>query len=149
MAPTIVPNTDSTVFIVTGGNRGLGLEHVKQFLEKSKVKVIATARQPEKADELQALAKQYHDRLSIVKLDNGDEASIEVRIAQAVSQVFAGLLRGLCCTLKSTCMQAAAKEVQQQYPDGVDLILNNAGMQEPISRGIEAYVPVSDLLIFD
>ena len=35
-------------------------------------------------------------------------------------------------------MQAAARQVQQQYPDGVDLILNNAGMQEPISRGIEA-----------
>ena len=87
MAPTIVPNTDSSVFIVTGGNRGLGLEHVKQFLEKSKVKVVATARQPEKADDLQDLAKQYHDRLTIVKLDNGDEASIEARVAQVVSQL--------------------------------------------------------------
>ena len=80
MAPTIVPNTDSAVFVVTGGNRGLGLEHVKQFLEQSQVKVVATARQPEKAKELQNLAKQYHGRLSIVQLDNGDEASIEVCI---------------------------------------------------------------------
>ena len=34
-------------------------------------------------------------------------------------------------------IQAAAKRVQQLHPEGIDLILNNAGTQEPITRGIE------------
>jgi len=40
MAPTIFSDSPDAVFIVTGGNRGLGLEHVKQFLEKTKVKLV-------------------------------------------------------------------------------------------------------------
>ena len=87
MAPTIVVNSPDAVFIVTGGNRGLGLEHVKQFLEKTKVKVVATARQPAKADELNKLLKQHTDRLSVVELDSSDEASIEV--SQCLSPCFA------------------------------------------------------------
>ena len=35
-------------------------------------------------------------------------------------------------------MQAAAKQTAQLHPVGIDLILNNAGTQEPISRAIEA-----------
>lgn len=34
-------------------------------------------------------------------------------------------------------LQAAAKAVSSLFPGGVDLILNNAGMQEPITRAIE------------
>ncbi len=78
MAQTLVPNSADAVFIVTGGNRGLGFEHVKQFLEKTKVKIVATARQPAKADQLNGFLKQYKDRLSVTELDTGDEASIEV-----------------------------------------------------------------------
>ncbi len=80
MAPTVVPDSADAVFVVTGGNRGLGLEHVKQFMEKTKVKIVATARQPAKADQLNGFLKQYKDRLSVVELDAGDEASIEVLI---------------------------------------------------------------------
>ena len=78
MAPSIVQNNPDAVFVVTGGNRGLGLEHVKQFLERSKVKIVATARQPDKAHELNGLLKQYQNRLSIIKLDTSSEESIEV-----------------------------------------------------------------------
>lgn len=78
MAPTLVSNSSDAVFVVTGGNRGLGIEHVKQFLDKTKVKIVATARQPSKADQLNGLLKQYKDRLFVVELDASDEASIEV-----------------------------------------------------------------------
>ena len=44
-----------TVF-VTGGNRGLGFEFVRQYADAG-WNVIATARKPAKADDLQALAK--------------------------------------------------------------------------------------------
>ena len=79
MAPAIVPRTAGSVFLVTAGNRGLGLEHVKQFLQTTEVKVVATARQPGKADELKELKQKYADRLTVVQLDTSDEASIEVR----------------------------------------------------------------------
>ena len=78
MAPIVVPDTSDAVFVVTGGNRGLGLEHVKQFLEKTKVKVVATARQPNNADELNGLLKQHPGRLSVIWLDTVSEGSIEV-----------------------------------------------------------------------
>ena len=81
MAPVngkLIPTDNTAVYIVTGGNRGLGLEHVKQFLEKTNAKVVATARQPSKADELNTLSKKYANRLSVVELDTGSETSIEV-----------------------------------------------------------------------
>ena len=33
--------------------------------------------------------------------------------------------------------QAAAEQVSSLHPEGVDLILNNAGCQEPVTRAIE------------
>jgi len=92
MAPTIISDSPDAVFIVTGGNRGLGLEHVKQFLEKTKVKVVATARQPAKADQLNGLLKQHQDRLSVVELDTSDEASVEVLQSTSAFAAFCTLL---------------------------------------------------------
>ena len=46
--------------LVTGANRGLVFEHVKQYAEKG-WNVIACARNPEKADDLQALNKKYEE----------------------------------------------------------------------------------------
>jgi len=54
--------------LITGTNRGLGLEFVKQYLEAGQ-HVIATARDPSSADELQALLDQYPKSLSIYALD--------------------------------------------------------------------------------
>lgn len=56
----------STV-LITGANRGLGLEFCRQFAEKG-WEVIACCRQPEKADALNAL-KQRHSLVRIVTQD--------------------------------------------------------------------------------
>ena len=56
-----------TVF-VTGANRGLGFEHVKQYAEKN-WEVIACSRNPEQSNELSLLRDQYPDNLIIEKLD--------------------------------------------------------------------------------
>lgn len=56
----------STV-LITGANRGIGLEFVKQYLEAGD-SVIACCRDPESADELSALAME-HDSLDILRLD--------------------------------------------------------------------------------
>ncbi|WP_455208901.1 SDR family oxidoreductase [Kaarinaea lacus] len=53
--------------LVTGSNRGLGLEWVRQY-SKTGWRVYATCRFPEQADELQALASQS-DNMTIHRLD--------------------------------------------------------------------------------
>ena len=45
--------------LVTGANRGLGYEHVKQYAQKG-WQIIACARDPEKAVELQELKNEFH-----------------------------------------------------------------------------------------
>jgi NAD(P)-dependent dehydrogenase (short-subunit alcohol dehydrogenase family) len=58
--------------LITGANRGLGLEFVRQFLARGD-KVVACCRTPNKAAELQAL---NNDGLDILPLDISNEESI-------------------------------------------------------------------------
>ncbi|HSC18075.1 MAG TPA: SDR family oxidoreductase [Rhizomicrobium sp.] len=58
----------STV-VVTGANRGIGLEFVRQYA-KDGAKVIACAREPDKASELKEIAG--HSRIEIQQLDTSD-----------------------------------------------------------------------------
>ena len=62
--------------LVTGANRGLGFEHVKQYAEKG-WNVIACARNPEKADDLQALKNKYEKHFTIEQLEVIDHPRIE------------------------------------------------------------------------
>jgi NAD(P)-dependent dehydrogenase (short-subunit alcohol dehydrogenase family) len=43
--------------LITGANRGIGLEHARRYAERG-ARVFATARKPDEADELAALAKR-------------------------------------------------------------------------------------------
>lgn len=61
-------------YIVTGTNRGIGLEFVKQLLAQGH-DVVATAREPEAVPALKAL-QQSHGNLSLLPLDISDENSI-------------------------------------------------------------------------
>jgi NAD(P)-dependent dehydrogenase (short-subunit alcohol dehydrogenase family) len=61
--------------LVTGANRGLGLEFAKQYAADG-WNVLATARQPKKANELQELAKK-HSNVQVYGLDVADEESIQ------------------------------------------------------------------------
>ncbi|XP_039359467.1 C-factor-like isoform X2 [Mauremys reevesii] len=90
--------------LVTGANRGIGLELVKQFLEKSNPPewVFATCRDPEgeRAQQLKNLVSR-HPNLVIVALEATDPASIK----------------------------AAAATVEEHLKgSGLNLLINNAGM---------------------
>lgn len=61
--------------LVTGANRGLGLEFARQYLAEG-WKVIATARDPEKAMELKSLSSSSPN-LQIRTLDVADDESVE------------------------------------------------------------------------
>lgn len=60
---------------ITAGNRGIGLEFVRQLLDRGD-DVITTARPPDEADELQALADEHGDRLQVVALDVTDPQTV-------------------------------------------------------------------------
>ncbi len=61
--------------LITGANRGIGLEFARQFAERG-WNVIATARQPARAEALSALAAS-HPRVVIEQLDVTDHPAVE------------------------------------------------------------------------
>ena len=62
-----------TIFI-TGANRGIGKELARQLLIKGNI-VIASCRNPEKAESLRALQSEFN-KLEIVGLSVDDENSV-------------------------------------------------------------------------
>ncbi|KAK9844534.1 hypothetical protein WJX74_003700 [Apatococcus lobatus] len=103
------------VFVVTGANRGIGAEYVRQLLLEKDNYVFATMRNvpTDVTAPIKNLQARYlneeDDRLALIKLDLTDEASI----------------------------QAAAAEVEKIKPDGVDYLINNAGIQEGMMPALE------------
>lgn len=61
--------------LITGANRGIGLELTRQLLANGDL-IIATCRQPIKAVELHALAEAFADRLMIQQLDVTNDDSV-------------------------------------------------------------------------
>ena len=87
--------------LVTGANRGLGLEFARQLLARGD-RVVATSRHPGKATALNALAGAYPGRLHVLPLD----------VAEPKSQ--AELVRELPLVL--------------EHGQRFDLLINNAGV---------------------
>ena len=54
--------------LITGANRGLGLEHTRRFVERG-VFVYATARTPGEADELNELARTHPEFVQVLAYD--------------------------------------------------------------------------------
>jgi NAD(P)-dependent dehydrogenase (short-subunit alcohol dehydrogenase family) len=79
IAQAPAPTSPGTV-LVTGANRGLGFEFAKQYADRGWT-VIATARNPDAATELQALAAKS-GRIAIEKLDLLDTAAIKALAAK-------------------------------------------------------------------
>lgn len=61
--------------LITGASRGLGFEFSRQYLQRG-ARVFAGYRSEQTAGKLQAMAKEYPDRLTLVPLDVSDEDSI-------------------------------------------------------------------------
>jgi NAD(P)-dependent dehydrogenase (short-subunit alcohol dehydrogenase family) len=75
---------NASTVLITGTNRGIGLEFVKQYAEKG-WDVIATARKPDEAKELQELAKK-HKKIKIEKLDVTEVDQIQALAAKYKGQ---------------------------------------------------------------
>jgi NAD(P)-dependent dehydrogenase (short-subunit alcohol dehydrogenase family) len=64
-----------TTILITGANRGLGLEFVKQYVEAGAA-IHAACRRPEKAKELLALANAHKGNVTVHTLDVASDASV-------------------------------------------------------------------------
>lgn len=78
-------DTPSLHALVTGANRGLGLEFTRQLLARGD-RVVATCRQPGKASALNALAGAHPGHLHVLPLDVADGKS-RVRLAHELPLV--------------------------------------------------------------
>src|SRR5215472_2055869 len=62
--------------LITGANRGLGLEFTRQYLAEGYA-VIAACRRPAAAQALQKLQRESKDALTLIEVDVADSASVE------------------------------------------------------------------------
>ena len=67
--------------LITGANRGLGLEFARQYLADG-WQVYAACRDPDSASELRRLADASDNKLSILALDVTDPASVKAAAAE-------------------------------------------------------------------
>ncbi|CAJ0602911.1 unnamed protein product [Cylicocyclus nassatus] len=103
--------------LVTGANRGIGLGLVKQFLKNKEIQhVIATAREPSNAKELNELSDK---RLSVLKLDVMCDDSVKNLYSQ-VEKIVGD--RGLTVLLNNAGI--FVKYSTNQEPNRADLIKN-------------------------
>ena len=92
--------------LVTGANRGIGLEFVRQLLARGD-QVVATCRHPGKAAALNSLAGEHPGRLHVLPLDVADAKS-RARLAHELPLVLG--------------------ERDDGTPGTLDLLVNNAGV---------------------
>lgn len=97
-------STPKKIALVTGSNKGIGLGFVRHLVEKYQFhRVIATARNPQQATELQQLANEHQGKIGIYSLDVSDENSIQ--------------------TLYDEVTKNEGNEL-----DHIDVIINNSGV---------------------
>ncbi|MER0215570.1 MAG: SDR family NAD(P)-dependent oxidoreductase [Nitrosomonas sp.] len=70
--------------LITGANRGIGLEFVRQYVADG-WRVVACCRKPAAAEALNHLAAQYPDQITVHALDVTDHAQID-QLAQTLSE---------------------------------------------------------------
>jgi NAD(P)-dependent dehydrogenase (short-subunit alcohol dehydrogenase family) len=85
--------------LITGSNRGIGLDLVQRYVQQGNVLIFATCRHPESADALNALAAQHPTQIKVIPLDVRSEASI-----------------------------AESRRLVGEQVDGLDMLINNAGI---------------------
>jgi NAD(P)-dependent dehydrogenase (short-subunit alcohol dehydrogenase family) len=77
----VVKDITMPTALVTGSNRGIGIELVRQLAEQG-WSVIATCRKPEAADKLQEFAAKAPGRIEILPLDASNHGSIKALVAK-------------------------------------------------------------------
>lgn len=85
--------------LITGSNRGIGLELVRRYLQHDDTLIFATCRRPAEANALNELAQQNPERLKLYPLDVTDQDSID-----------------------------QSRDWVSAQTDGLEMLINNAGI---------------------
>ncbi|XP_068435022.1 C-signal-like [Clinocottus analis] len=113
--------------LITGANRGLGLEMVKQMAEGSRPlkKLFACCRDPDgpRAEALQTLAKKHPNVIAVVRLDITDLSSIKqcaVQVGSVVGKEGLNLLINNAGVLaKGTLLETSSEDMQNAFNTNV------------------------------
>ncbi|XP_078125566.1 C-signal-like [Sander vitreus] len=113
--------------LITGANRGLGLEMVKQMVEAPRpvTKLFACCRDPDRprAEALQTLAKKNPNIISVVRLDATDLCSIKLCAQQVGSVVGTGglnlLINNAGILAKGTVQETSPEDMQHSFNTNV------------------------------
>ena len=73
------PSDSARHVVVTGANRGLGLEFVRQLLARGD-RVTAGCRHPDDADDLHSLGESAGERLTVIELDVARDDSVAAAV---------------------------------------------------------------------
>ncbi|KAJ3281903.1 hypothetical protein HK104_011211 [Borealophlyctis nickersoniae] len=95
-------SSQPTTYLITGANRGLGLGFVQHLASRPNTIIFATARDPTTATSLQALAESTSTAIHIIQLD----------------------------VTSSPSAHAAAEKVKEIHPEGLDVVIANAGVAD-------------------
>lgn len=110
--------------LIVGASRGIGLEFVQQHLQQPEFsRVFAACRTPDQAPRLEALNREYPDRLRPLPLDLLDDTSIAGAIATIQSEVprlhrvinCAGLLHGPTLQPEKRLSQVHRAALEQSF----------------------------------
>lgn len=77
--------------LITGANRGLGLEFARQLLKRPGFEIVACCRSPDKADDLKKLQSENEGRVQILKLEMTSDDDV-AEVAKAVADKAIDLL---------------------------------------------------------
>ena len=103
-----IPDQTGKTAIITGANSGLGEVTARELARKG-AKVVVACRNVDKG-------KEAVDRIRVALAPNGNEADLEVRALDLAS-------------LDS--VREFAEGIKADYPDGIDILINNAGVMAP------------------
>lgn len=121
---------DPSVAVVVGANRGIGLGVVAEFLRRG-WSVIATARDPDAAADLKALATTNHGKLALVRLDMTNAVQVETFAAGVAGRTLDAVLvnAGTAGPNHMSASQATAAEIG-------DLMFTNAVAPVRLARAL-------------
>lgn len=128
--PTKRSDVTGTV-LITGANRGIGLELARNYAGRGWT-VIATARKPDKADALNAIARD-NSRVSVERLDVLDQAQVDALAKKYEGQPIDVLLNN------AAILGAKAPQVLGSYDMDLFLRVMNTNVAGPL-RMTEAFL---------
>ena len=129
----------SPTILITGSNRGIGLEFVRQYAARG-WRVIATCRHPEKASELQVIAAE-HDNVSIDRLDITAHENVDA-LAEKYSDMSIDVLLNNAALLGARSDQALGNMDFDLFAD--ILAVNTMGTLK-VTEAFRPHVAASDL----